>query len=309
MTEEEFEEVEQQIGYVFKNRLLLQQAFTRRSYTAETHDGENNEVLEFIGDKVLDFVIVKILSEHYGKINDYDEYECVHSEGKLTALKQHLVESKMLAERIDEMGFAYYLIMSKGDRKNNVQNAIHVQEDLFEAILGAVALDSEWDLNAMQDAVEMMLHIDCYLDNGFDKNNDYVSKIQSWKQKQTGELPDYSFMDKDKYRDHVSIYNWFGQKYRKLLERGEGNIVCELRIDDGEPFVGFGHSKSSARMEAASLAYEYLEENNLLCTVNYEIGEPSLERAVGQLHELAQKGYFSYPDYKFQEDHDADGNP
>ena len=50
--------VQGQIGYDFKNLDLLQQAFTRRSYTAE-NGGENNEVLEFIGDKALDFVVVK----------------------------------------------------------------------------------------------------------------------------------------------------------------------------------------------------------------------------------------------------------
>ena len=42
--------VQGQIGYDFKNLDLLQQAFTRRSYTVE-NGGENNEVLEFIGDK------------------------------------------------------------------------------------------------------------------------------------------------------------------------------------------------------------------------------------------------------------------
>ncbi len=52
--------VQEQIGYDFKNLGLLQQAFTRRSYTVE-NGGDNNEVLEFIGDKALDFVIVKLL--------------------------------------------------------------------------------------------------------------------------------------------------------------------------------------------------------------------------------------------------------
>ena len=175
MKAEQYDEVESQIGYEFKNRLLLQQAFTRKSYTQETHDGENNEVLEFIGDKVLDLVIVKVLTEYYGEINNDKEYECEHNEGKLTEFKKHLVESKMLAERIDEMGFADYLIMGKGDIKNNVQNETHVKEDLFEAILGAVALDSDWEMDSMQDAVEMMLHLDCYLENGFGTDKDYVS--------------------------------------------------------------------------------------------------------------------------------------
>ena len=74
MKDEQYTEIEQQIGYEFENRLLLQQAFTRKSYTEETHDGDNNEVLEFIGDKVLDLIIVKVLTEYYGDINERNEY-------------------------------------------------------------------------------------------------------------------------------------------------------------------------------------------------------------------------------------------
>ena len=52
--------IQNQIGYEFKNLDLLQQAFVRRSYSQE-NGGENNEVLEFIGDKVLDLFVVKLL--------------------------------------------------------------------------------------------------------------------------------------------------------------------------------------------------------------------------------------------------------
>ena len=57
--------IQDQIGYTFNNLDLLQQAFVRRSYSQE-NGGENNEVLEFIGDKVLDFFAVKFLTEKYG---------------------------------------------------------------------------------------------------------------------------------------------------------------------------------------------------------------------------------------------------
>ena len=307
MKAEQYDEVESQIGYDFKNRLLLQQAFTRKSYTQETHDGENNEVLEFIGDKVLDLIVVKVLTEYYGEINDSKEYECEHTEGKLTEFKKHLIESKMLAERIDEMGFADYLIMGKGDRKNNVQNAAHVKEDLFEAILGAVALDSNWDMDALQDVVEIMLHLDCYLENGFDTDQDYVSIIQRWKMKSDGDLPFYTFYN-SRYEYHCNMRS-IQIGTRRRMEAGEGDIVCELRIDEGAPFVGFGYSKSLARMAAAELAYDYLDEQGLLRTMEDEIEEPTLERAVSQIQELAQKGYFSFPDYVFNEDHDNNGNP
>ena len=60
MKKEKLRFIQGQIGYEFNNLNLLQQAFTRRSYSQE-HGGENNEVLEFIGDKVLDFFVVKLL--------------------------------------------------------------------------------------------------------------------------------------------------------------------------------------------------------------------------------------------------------
>lgn len=307
MKDKDYDEIEQLIGYEFDKRLLLQQAFTRKSYTNETHDGDNNEVLEWIGDKVLDLVVVKALSEYYGEVNSRDEFACDINEGKLTELKKRLVESKMLAHRIDELDFAKYLIMGKGDKKNNAQDDMHVKEDLFEAIVGAVAIDSNWDMDALQDVVELMLDLDYYIDNGFDGGDNYVSLVQQWCQKEYGELPGYRFYN--------SVYEYHCNRRaiqvgtRRRVEGGSGEIVCELHIDNGAPFVGFGCSKSDARMTAAELAYNYLDDEGLLFTMADEIDEPELEKAVSQLQELAQKGYYSMPEYRFQEKHDKDGNP
>ena len=65
MEEKDLIFIQDQIGYDFKNTDLLQQAFIRRSYAKE-YGGEDNEVLEFIGDKVLDIIVVKLLTEKYG---------------------------------------------------------------------------------------------------------------------------------------------------------------------------------------------------------------------------------------------------
>ena len=65
MNNNDLAEIQDKIGYPFANLDLLQQAFVRRSYSKE-NGGEDNEVLEFIGDKVLDFIVVKLLAEKYG---------------------------------------------------------------------------------------------------------------------------------------------------------------------------------------------------------------------------------------------------
>lgn len=81
--------VQGQIGYEFKNLDLLKQAFTRRSYTEE-NGGENNEVLEFIGDKALDFVVVKLLIQKYGCLTNGNSFNCDYNEGDLTKIKSRM---------------------------------------------------------------------------------------------------------------------------------------------------------------------------------------------------------------------------
>ncbi len=66
--------VQGQIGYEFDNPDLLQQAFVRKSYSAE-NGGADNEILEFIGDKALDIAVVRFLTEKYGCLADeYEDY-------------------------------------------------------------------------------------------------------------------------------------------------------------------------------------------------------------------------------------------
>lgn len=196
MKKEDFTFIQDQIAYNFKNLDLLQQAFVRRSYSME-NGGEDNEVLEFIGDKVLDFIVVKFLTEKYGyfvsdcedynKNEEYDEFVSEYHENKLTELKKKLVEKRALARRIDSLGLAKYLIMGKGDVKNHVNEEDSVKEDLFEAILGAVALDCQWDISELQDVVDIMLSPDSIL-----KDNtapDYVELIQDWTGKKMERFP------------------------------------------------------------------------------------------------------------------------
>lgn len=285
MNNHDLNKIEALIGYEFDEPMLLQQAFIRRSYSQE-HGGKNNEVLELIGDSALSNAVIKKLAEYYGAFTNNGEFATRYQEGKLSKFKEKLVESSMLAHRIDQLGLADYLIMGKGDINKNVQDEESVKEDLFEAIIGAVALDCDWNIETIQDVVETMLDIEYYLDNGFNDENNYVDLIQQWTQKAYHQVPIYEFEEYD-----------------------EG-FECFLRLPNiDEEFSGEGYSKSLARLNAAATAYEYLEESDLLTTMRDEIGEPCEEKAVSQLQELAQKGYINFPYYSFEEDHDDNGNP
>ncbi len=318
MNRNDLEEIENVIGYEFHNKDLLQQAFVRKSYSEE-NGGENNEVLEFIGDKALDLAVVKILMDNYGWYaedeDEYDSYEdenefiTDYTEGEFTNLKKKLVEKKMLAHRIDILGLNQYLIMGNGDINKNAQDEPSVKEDLFEAIIGAVALDCGWSLIIIETVVEIMLNSQHYLQNDFNEQDNYVDLIQQWVQKQYKTLPKYLYIENNLYIWERLINNLSIANKRNRMELGSGNITCELLIDNGEPFVGHANSKSEARMLAAKLAYEYLKSNNLLFTIKDEIDNPCEKLAVNQLQELAQKGYFDMPNYRFEESYDEQGYP
>lgn len=287
MNAEIIRHIETQIGYTFQNKKLLQQAFTRRSYSQENPECGNNEVLEFIGDKVLDVIAVKTLDAFYGRLNGVGEYSSKQAEGRLTALKQKLVERKMLSGRVEIFGLQEYLIMGKGDRQNHVENEAPVKEDLFEAILGAVTVDSGWDFLQLESVVDCLLDPGYYLDNGFENDQNYVALIQQWCQKKSEKLPEYGF----------------GQSKGSFCH-------CVLTLPCMQKsFAGEGGSKSRARMSAAKSAYEFLGQNGMLVTAYDEVGAPDPDRAINQLQELWQKGCIGEPEYDFSEEHDENGNP
>lgn len=182
------EEVQEKIDYSFNNIDLLLQAFTRSSYSAQ-FGGENNEVLEFIGDKVLDMYVTKIIaddfgfmksqSDYYDEEEDNDEYCIVahHNEGDFTELRKTIVNNKTLAKKIDKLGFAKYLYLGDSDLDNNVVSQEKVKADLFEAILGAIAIDCDWDSDVLQNSVEVMLNINEFLDE-VDTEEERPAKFQ-----------------------------------------------------------------------------------------------------------------------------------
>lgn len=318
--------IEKRIGYCFQNRDLLQQAFVRRSY-AQENGGEDNEVLEFIGDKALDVVVVKLLTDQFGffssecdnydRNEDWNEFCCELDEGELTDYKKRLVSRQYLSDRIDAMGLAKYLIMGKGDIQNHAEERPAVKEDLFEAIVGAVALDSGWNWQKLTEIVELMLDADLEAMDRGKEEPDYVREITEWNQKNYEKDPFISFQ-KVQHAWPVYINGVF-------QEERNGKFSCRVslgnaRIDENrcywtglgeyelKEFTAEGNSKREARFRACKSAYEYLNENNLLFSISDEIENPNWEDAISQLEILARRGYFSIPTYDFRSTNADNGN-
>ena len=332
--QETIKDIQDKIGYTFKNQELLEQAFTRRSYSME-NGGEDNEVLEFIGDAALNLVAVKILREEFGHFNKrkqqnpnyyylWETYEGTFSsdkdEGQLTEIKKRIVRKSTLADAIDDLGLQNYLIMGRGDRKRHVERSNSTKEDLFEAIIGAIALDTSWDINTIQEVVENIIDIDDII--GSDEDS-YIDMIQNWSLKQYDVLPDYSVCKYLPNEMNVGAPDWarpnsIWSVINKPSKRGkfasDTKYASLLTLngvsnDDSCYFIGYGYSKNQAKEEASRLAYEYLEDQNGLWTIRDEIENPCKKMAINQLETLARRGYFSLPTYNYYEDYDEDGNP
>ena len=327
--QETINDIENKIGNTFKNQELLKQAFTRRSYSME-NGGEDNEVLEFIGGAALNMVVVKILSEEFGYFNQREQrhtynvsssntadgtFSSEKDEGELTEIKKRLVRKSTLSNAIDNLELQYYLVMGKGDRKRHVERSNSTKEDLFEAIIGAIALDTSWDINTIQEVVENIVDIDDII--GSDEDS-YIDMIQNWSLKQYGVLPDYSVCKYLSNEINSGAPDWARPNSMWTLmnssKRGEFDSNTKyaslLALEDVPwRFIGYGHSKNQAKEEASRLAYEYLDEHGLLWTIQDEIEKPCKRLATNQLETLARRGYFSLPTYNYYEEYDEDGNP
>lgn len=124
---------------------------------------------------------MKSQSDYYDEENDLDEYCIVahKNEADFTELKKQIVSNETLAKTIDKLGLFKYMYLGDTDLENPKfkDNLIKVKADLFEAILGAVAIDSDWNQDELQNVVEYMLQIDDFLED-VDTEEPRPSKFQ-----------------------------------------------------------------------------------------------------------------------------------
>ena len=232
--------IERKIGYVFHNKALLKQAFTRASYCNEMRqagkDIQSNEVLEFCGDSVLAGAIITLLMERYSKMADFGIITEL-GEGDFSNIKSRLSDKSMLSARIKELGLYEYLLLNKGDEKMNIAAQPSVMEDLFESIIGALYFDCGKDMKIVTEVIDRMLDIDRYFERTA-KPNQRSSKnlLQEWCQARSLERPIYEVVAE------------FGPEHEKHYR-----VLCKI---EGKNFaVGEGKNKKSAESDAAQKTY------------------------------------------------------
>ena len=142
-------DVAQALGYATKwedihNPYLFLQALTQRSYTNEHRDAENNEILAFYGDRVLEWYVTRMLLNRFsGEGEETPWFLSDFDEDKYTNLKSKLVCRSNLAEIARYYDLGDYLRVGRGSKKSET-NSDNVLGELVEALIGACALDSSY---------------------------------------------------------------------------------------------------------------------------------------------------------------------
>jgi ribonuclease-3 len=122
--------LQERLGYTFQKPDLLMQALTHRS-----HSKKNNERLEFLGDSVLNCTVAEILYERY---SDLDE-------GDLSRVRANLVKQQALYEIAQALQLSDCLRLGEGELKSGGFKRPSILADTFEAIVGAIFLDSGFE--------------------------------------------------------------------------------------------------------------------------------------------------------------------
>jgi ribonuclease-3 len=122
--------LQERLGYTFQKPDLLMQALTHRS-----HSKKNNERLEFLGDSVLNCTVAEMLYERYGDLD----------EGDLSRVRANLVKQQALYEIAQALQLSDCLRLGEGELKSGGFKRPSILADSFEAIVGAIFLDSGFD--------------------------------------------------------------------------------------------------------------------------------------------------------------------
>jgi ribonuclease-3 len=126
--------LEKKLGYKFRNIELLQHALTHKTYAFEADMPlEYNERLEFLGDSILNFVI----AEQLYRSNKY------FSEGELTRRRSFGVNNRFLADIAIKLNLGEYLLLGKGESKQQGSKNRTNLANALEALIGAIYLDSD----------------------------------------------------------------------------------------------------------------------------------------------------------------------
>jgi len=217
------EEIEKVIEYTFTDKSLLIEAFTHSSYANEHKNTADYEKLEFIGDATVEYIVSLSLVRIFPTAK----------EGVLSKKRASLVNANCLSKIIDNLDLIKYLnVGGTGDLESKIRDSEKVRCDVFEAIVGAILLDSGKNINVVGTFV--LKQLSPYLNATV---IDYKSKLLEVCA-QKGEKAEFIIIEKDEYKPYFKV---------------------GLQINEIQVAIGVGRNKKQAEKKASE---EYLTKNN-----------------------------------------------
>jgi len=226
----EYDELQTRLGYTFRDAALLRLALTHPSVAHELGSSvQTNQRLEFLGDAVLQLVLTRELYERFPAFG----------EGPLTKARAKLVNRKSLAERARELRLGEFLILSHGEESQGGRERPSALADAYEAIVGAVLLDGEFE--AAREFIQREfrpllrdLTVTPVIDNPKGELQEHLQAVSS-------EAPQYQ------------VVSATGPDHDRVFE-------CTVHHGGAELARGTGKSKKAAESEAALAALRRLKE-------------------------------------------------
>lgn len=217
-------ELEQAIGYTFRDPALLDRALTHSSFANERGHHRDNERLEFLGDSVLGFITAEYL---FKKFRD-------EQEGELTRHRANAVCEKTLAGFAEEIGLGRYIRLGRGEKNTGGARRPSILSDAFESVIAAVYLDG-----GIEAAKAFVLRFIPEADTGAKPVVDFKTMLQEVIQKN----PD----------EHL--------RYELAAEAGpdhDKTFTVEVYLNSNCIGTGVGHSKKKAEQAAACEALKLM---------------------------------------------------
>jgi len=212
------EGLQERLGYFFSDRELLARAL-RHGSAASAVGGGSYQRLEFLGDAVIGHAVSLLL---FTKFPAKDE-------GELTRMKSQLIRSATLARKGAALGLEEAIELGAGEEKIGGRHRAALLEDVFEALVGAMALDAGWE--RVREFVESQFIGEL---DGLDERSlliaDPKTALQEAAQARRLPLPEYrqvSAAGPDHHPRWVFEVIWDGEK----LARGEGGSKREAQRD------------------------------------------------------------------------------
>ncbi|GEC88184.1 MULTISPECIES: ribonuclease III [Brevibacillus] len=219
-----FAQLQEMIGFRFRDESVLRQAFTHSSYVNEQRGKRisDNERLEFLGDAVLELTVSQFLYKTFPKM----------SEGEMTKLRAAIVCEPSLVKFAELLNFGDLVLLGKGEELTGGRQRPALLADVFEAFVGALYLDQ--GLDAVFSFMEKYVYP--RIDKGeFAQVTDFKSQLQE-------------FVQQDNLGD---IH------YRIVEEKGPAHnreFVSEVLLNNRSLGIGSGRSKKEAEQQAAARA-------------------------------------------------------